>query len=123
MNGESILGSIVLTLCGFGCGGLFTAIASWAERRKDPMHFWSGSVVDPKTITDIPAYNKANARMWKRYAAPYWLTGWCGLAGFLNYEVTAWVGILLTGVASTVGIVWLIWSYKRIEKQYKVQNS
>ena len=122
MDGEAILGSIVLILCGFGCGGLFTAIASWAEHRKDPMHFWSGSVVEPKTITDIPAYNKANARMWKRYAAPYWMTGWCGFVGFLNFKVAALAGCLLIGIASTVGIVWLILAYKRIEKQYKVQN-
>lgn len=123
MDAESILGSIVLILCGFGCGALFCWMGSWAENRKDPMHFWTGSVVDPKTITDIPAYNKANARMWRRYAVPYWLTGWCGFFGFLNYRITALVGCLLVGIASTVGIIWLIWAYKRIEKQYKVQSS
>ena len=123
MDGEAILGSIVLILCGFGCGGLFSWIGTWAETRKDPMPFWTGSVVDPKTILDIPAYNKANARMWRRYAAPYWLTGWCGFAGFLNYRLAALVGCLLVGLASTVGIIWLIWAYKGIEKQYKVQNS
>ena len=119
MPGDAILGSIVLILCGFGCGALFSWIGSWAESRKDPMPFWTGSVVDPKTITDIQAYNKANARMWKRYAAPYWMTGWCGFIGFLNYKVAALVGCLLIGLASTVGIVWLICSYKKIEKQYK----
>ena len=122
MDSEAILGSVVLILCGFGCGGLFSWIGSWANGRKDPMPFWSGSVVDPKTITDIPAYNQAIAHMWKQYAMPYWLTGWCGFAGFLNYKITALVGILLLGLASTVGILWLIWAYKRIEKQYKVQN-
>ena len=121
MDGEMILGSIVLILCGFGCGGLFSWIGSWAEKRKDPMNFWTGSVVDPKTIRDIPAYNKANARMWKRYAAPYWMTGWCGFACFVSYPIATAVGILLIGLASTVGILWLICTYKRIEKQYKVQ--
>lgn len=121
MNAETILGAIVLILCGFGCGALFSWIGSWAERRKDPMHFWSGSAVDPKTITDIPAYNMANARMWKRYAVPYWVTGWCGFGCFLNYPVASAVGILSVGLASTIGIVWLIFAYKRIEKQYKVQ--
>jgi len=123
MDGESILGSIVLILCGFGCGGLFSWIGSWAESRKDPMHFWTGSVVDPKTITNIPAYNKANARMWRRYAAPYWLTGICGFISFLDARISILVGCWLIGLASTVGIIWLIWAYKRIEKQYKVQNS
>ena len=123
MDGEVVLGSIVLILCGFGCGGLFAWIASWAERRKDPAHFWTGSVVDSKTITDIPAYNKANARMWRRYAVPYWLTGWCGVISFVCYDLAVPAGCLLVGLASTVGIIWLIWAYKRIEKQYKVQNS
>ena len=122
MVGEQILGAIVLILCGFGCGSLFSWIGSWADKRKDPMHFWTGSVVDPGTITDISVYNKANARMWKRYAAPYWVTGWCGFGCFLNYPMAVAVGILLIGSASTVGIIWLICAYKRIEKQYKVQN-
>lgn len=123
MSADVILESIVLIFCGFGCGALFSWIASRAERRKDPMPFWTGSVVDPKTITDIQAYNKANAQMWKRYAAPYWLTGWCGFAGFLNYKVAAFVGCLLIGLASSIGIVWLICAYKRIEKQYKHNNT
>ena len=123
MDGESILGAIVLIFCGFGCGALFSWIGSWAESRKDPMHFWTGSVVDPKTITNIPAYNKANARMWRRYAAPYWLTGICGVISFLDARIFILVGCWLIGLASTVGIIWLIWAYKRIEKQYKVQNS
>ena len=122
MEGEAILGAVVLILCGFGCGALFSWIGSWAESRKDPMHFWTGSVVDPKTIRDIPAYNTANARMWKRYAAPYWMTGWCGFASFLIYKPAVLIGVFLIGTASTVGIVWLIWTYKQIEKQYKIQN-
>lgn len=122
MDGEKVLSAIVLIFCGFGCGALFSWIGSWAESRKDPMHFWTGSVVDPKTIRDIPAYNKANARMWRRYAAPYWLTGWCGFACFLNYKLAVAMGVFLIGTASTIGIVWLIWTYKRIEKQYKIQK-
>ena len=123
MNGETILGSIVLILCGFGCGALFSWIGSWAEKRKDPMPFWTGSVVDPKTITDIQAYNQANTRMWKQYAVPYWLTGICGFASFLEARISIAVGCWSLGLASTVGILWLIYAYKKIERQYKVQNS
>lgn len=121
-DAEAILGSVVLILCGFGCGAMFSCISSWAKGRKDPMPFWSGSVIAPETITDIPAYNKAIARMWRRYAVPYWMTGAFGFVGFLNYNLAAMVGCLLIGLASTIGIVWLILAYKRIEKQYKVEN-
>ena len=119
MDGEGIFEAIVLMLCGFGCGALFSWIGSWAKTRKDPMPFWTGSVVDPKTITDIQAYNLANARMWKQYALPYWLTGICGFTSFLDARISIVVGCWSVGLASTVGIVWLICSYKKIEKQYK----
>ena len=119
MDGEVILEAIVLMLCGFGCGALFSWIGYWAKTRKDPMPFWTGSVVDPKTITDIQAYNLANARMWNQYALPYWLAGICGFTSFLDACISIVVGCWSLGLASTVGIVWLISSYKKIEKQYK----
>ena len=122
MDGESILGAIVLIFCGFGCGALFSWIGSWAKSRKDPMPFWTGSVVDPKTITDVQAYNQAIARMWKLYAVPFWLTGICGLLCFLETRISIVVGCWSVGLASTVGIVWLICAYKKIERQYKLQN-
>ena len=121
MDGEAILGAIVLILCGFGCGSLFFSIGLWAEKRKDPISFWTGTVVDPKNITDISAYNKANARMWKQYAMPFWIAGLCGFASFINDRFAALIGCVSIGLASSVGIVWLICAYKRIEKQYKVQ--
>ena len=120
MNGEQILGAIVMIFCGFGCGGLFYWIGTLASSRKDPMHFWSGSTVDPKTISDIPAYNRANARMWKRYSVPYWVSGVFGILIFLDARFLPW-SMIPIGLACTVGIWWLIHTYRKIEKQYKMQ--
>ena len=120
MNGEQILGAIVMLFCGFGCGGLFYWIGSWAASRKDPMHFWTGSTVDSKTITDIPAYNGANARMWKQYSIPYWISGILGILAFWDGRLACWATVPI-GLACTVGILWLIYSYRKIEKQYKIQ--
>ena len=121
MNGEEILGSIMMIFCGFGCGALFSWIGGWAASRKDPMHFWTGSTVDPNAITDIPAYNQANSRMWKQYAWLYWLAGICGVLSFLDIRFSVLAGIVIS-LACTVGIWWLIHTYKKIEKRYKVQN-
>lgn len=119
MEGPQILSAIVMIFSGFGLGGLFHWMGVWASNRKDPMHFWSGSTVDPKTISNIPAYNQANASMWKCYAVPYWLTGICGILCFWKIWFSVAAGIFIT-LACTVGIWWLIYTYRKIEKQYKV---
>lgn len=120
MSGEEIFSAIIMLLCGFGCGALFYWIGAWASGRKDPMHFWSGSTVDPKTITDISAYNQANARMWKQYSIPYWISGVMGILTFWDVRLLAF-SMVPIGLAGTVGIWWLIHTYRKIEKQYKRQ--
>lgn len=120
MTGEEIFSGIIMILCGFGCGALFWWIGAWSAGRKDPMHFWTGSTVDPKTISDIPAYNQANARMWKQYSIPYWISGVIGILVFLDVRLLP-LAVIFIGLACTVGILWLIRTYKRIEKQYKIQ--
>ena len=113
MDGEAIFGMIIMSMCSFGCAGTFFGIGAFAVKRKDPVHFWTGSSVDPKTISDIPAYNRANAKLWKRYSVPYWLSGMFALFGLPVVS-----GILLF-LACTIGIWWLVSSYNRILKRYK----
>ena len=57
-------GKIIMWIVCFGCGALFVGIGVFAWRRKEPMWFYSGTEVDPASITDVPAYNRANAVMW-----------------------------------------------------------
>ena len=71
MNGESIFGSIIMLMCSLFCSCAFLGISLWARKRKDPMHFYSGVAVDPKTVSDIPAYNLKNARMWLVFSVPF----------------------------------------------------
>ena len=68
----------------------FTGIGVYAMRRKKPMWFYSGSEVKPWQIRDIPAYNRANGKMWKQFSVPFWMCGvlaigslwadWCSAA-------------------------------------------
>ena len=120
MEGEQILSVIIMCGCGFGMGALFYWMGHWAQNRKDPMHFCSGSTVDPKTISDIPAYNHANARMWKIYSIPYWLTAVFGLLTIVDSRFSA-VSSILIFLACTVGIGWLVWKYNRICRQYMIR--
>ncbi len=120
MYGENILGAIVVMFCGFGCGGLFYWIGVWSSKRRDPMGFWTGITVDTKRISDIIAYNQANARMWKQYSIPYWISGAAGILIFWDVRILV-LSVILIGLACTVGLWWLIHTYRKIEKQYKIQ--
>lgn len=114
MSGEDIFEIIILVATAWGCAGVFLGIGIWAMKRKDPMHFWSGTTVDPKNITDVPAYNRANGRMWMEFSIPFWI---CGLLGLWGDRFTVAYTVLLC-VGSIGGIFWLLWHYHRICKQY-----
>ena len=77
MDKSDIAGLVILIVCCWGSGAVFYGIGRWAAGRKTPMHFWAGSEVDPKTVSDIPAYNRENGRMWKQYSLSFFLAGGC----------------------------------------------
>ena len=122
MNAGKILGAIVMALCGFGCGALFFGIGVWATKRKDPMHFYSGTTVDPKTISNVPAYNRANGKMWKQFSVPFWMCGvlaigslwadWCAV----GYTILIFVGSIAGGVG-------LVLRYNKIRQKYAVAKA
>lgn len=105
------MGLIIMVVCCWGSAGLFCGIGLWAEHCKKPIHFWSGTKIDPETVTDIPAYNHANAVMWELYSIPYWLAGVCSFYS----ELCAGILIML---ASVPGLAYLFWQYGRIEKEF-----
>ena len=105
-------GTIIGCIISLGCAALFYGIGIYASKKKEPMWFWSGTEVDPSTITDIPAYNLENARLWKLYSLWYWAAG---LGMFINTLAAFY--ILMAG--GTIGIVLLILRYRRIEKKYR----
>ena len=114
MDGERIGGIIIMVFCCLLCGGIFSGMSLWAKNRKDPMHFYSGTTVDPKMISDVPAYNQANARMWKIYSIPYWVSG---IVSFFHLGAAA----VIMSVACFPGFLWLIFRYKKICKEYMIR--
>ena len=120
MDSASVFGTIIMVLSNLICAGSFYGIGLWAARRKDPMHFYSGTKVDPRTISDIFAYNRDNARMWKQFSVPFFLAAACSVAGLWERRL-AILGIILLVAGSTAGIGWLLVRYNRILKKYQVR--
>ena len=120
MDGESIFGAIIMVLSNLICAGSFYGIGIWASKRKEPMHFYSGTKVDPRTISDIPAYNRENAAMWKLFSIPFFLAAACAVAGLWEKRL-AILGIIILVASSTAGIGWLLVRYNRILRKYQVR--
>ena len=114
MDGEKILGIIVMVFCSLMCGGIFSGLGVWAKKSKKPVHFYSGTTVDPKTVSDIPAYNLENSRMWMLYSVPFWVSG---IVPFFNLAVAA---IMMTA-ACFPGALWLVLRYNRIARKYIIR--
>ena len=117
VNGADIFGVIIMALCGFGCGALFFGMGVWAARSGKPVHFWSGSKVDPKAITNVAAYNRENARMWKQFSVSFWMCGILAIASLWAQWCAAAYTILIF-VGSIGGGIWLVLRYQRIFRKY-----
>ncbi len=90
----------------------FTGIGIFALKSKKPMIFWSGSEVKEREISDIHAYNKANAIMWFSYSAVFWVSLVLGI-----FKVSVAGFVLAVGVLG--GLPLLVIAYSRIYKKYK----
>ena len=114
MDGERILGIIVMVFCCLLCGGIFSGLSVWAKKSTKPVHFYTGTTVDPKTVSDIRAYNLENSKMWMIYSVPFWVSG---IVSFFHMGAAA---IIMT-VACFPGFLWLVFRYKRISQKYIIR--
>ena len=107
-------GIIIWCITMFGCAFLFFGMGIYAEKREKPMHFWSGTKVDPTKISDVKAYNRENARMWKIYSLWYFASG-------ITCFWSVGIAIAILVASCTVGMVLLVSTYNKIEKKYRVK--
>lgn len=96
------------------CSIVFTSIGVYSLKRKTPMHFWSGTTVDPKSISDVTAYNKANGIMWITYGLLY------TILGIIHYFTDNSFIFFTLVFLPTGGIIFLVLSYNAIYKKYKI---
>lgn len=112
MNGDIIL-SLILCLC----GGLCIGLGIYALNKKSPMHFFAnGPEVKVEEISDIKAYNKANAIMWISYGMVFII------AGITEILFEGHISIIITVLACFPGFIILIFVYLIIRKKYEVKN-
>jgi len=97
-----------------GTATLFLFIGIYAARRKKPMWFWAGSQVSEDSVTDVRAYNRENGRMWMLYSLWYYLAGFSALWNFT-------VAVILLFAGCAVGTAFLVGTFLKIEKKYKVR--
>lgn len=97
------------------CAAGFLAFGLFARHHKKPVWFWSGSTVDPASISDIPAYNRANSRMWIAFSLPFWA------GGLLSFWKMIPAAVVVTA-ACLIGIPALIIVYQRILRKYKITD-
>ncbi len=90
---------------------IFIGLGIYSLKRKTPMHFWAGSTVSNKEISDIKAYNKANGIMWICY----------GLSFLLIPTLEESIGGVTLVLFGPIIIVALILTYKIIYNKYKVK--
>ena len=109
---DGVAGAIIWYVTMFGCAVLFFLIGVYAGRMEKPMWFWSGSKVDAATITDVRAYNRENASMWKWYSAWYWIAG-------LAWVWSKAAALIVLVLGCSVGILVLVRTYQKIEKKYE----
>ena len=114
MGGERIFGIIIMVMCNVVCAGTFVGLGIYAKKRKTPMNFYSGTTVDPRTISDIPAYNQANSRMWIIYSIPFWVAA---VVSFFHVGA----GAIIMSLSCMPGFLFLIFRYKRICNQYMIR--
>ncbi|MBU3811947.1 MAG: hypothetical protein H9893_09890 [Candidatus Niameybacter stercoravium] len=109
--GESI---VILVIC-LICAVIFLGIGLYALKTKTPIHFWAGTVVKSEEITDIKAYNRANAIMWLVYGSLYIVAG---ILGFWSITLAS----ILIGLSCLPGLIILILVNRRIEKKYGIKG-
>ena len=120
MDGEEILGLIVMLSCSFGCGALFFSLGIRASKSEKSFGFWTWQEVKIESVRDVCAYNRENGIMWKLYSMPYFISCVLYIAG-IWVPFCQMLSFILLIAASTLGIGWLIWRYRGIYDKYTVK--
>ena len=106
------MGNIAFLIIMIPVSLLFTCLGIYAWRKKDPMWFFAGISVSAEEITDVPAYNKANGKLWIAYSFIFWISAICGF-------FKAGVGGIILIVGCPIATIALPLIYNKIYNKYK----
>lgn len=105
-------GKIINFIITLGCAILMYSIGVYAQKKEDPMWFYSGVEVKPSEITNIAQYNKENAKMWKQYSMWFFIST---IFALFNSMVSS----ILLVLGCIPGCFLLIWKYTKIYEKYR----
>jgi hypothetical protein len=83
---------------------LLTGVGIFAWRREKPMWFWAGTEIKEEDISDVPAYNRANAVMWVSYSLVFWAAAIVAM-----HSVAAAGVIVIAGAVGGAIAMMLVW--------------
>lgn len=106
-------GKIIWWIIMFGCALLFYGIGVYAMKSERPMHFYSGTEIDPSSIRDIKQYNKENGKMWKCYSLWY-------VASAIAEIWYPWIAFAILMLSCSIGLLILLFKYHKILNKYSV---
>ena len=114
-----MIGIVMGTVMILGCGIGLWSFGNWIMKQKlRPIGFWAnGKPMDDNHISDISCYNRAYGRLMKIFSVPAICAG-CLLFLSFWWDKLAFISLLVLFLWGSVGIIWLILSYKKLENQY-----
>lgn len=89
----------------------FELIAKYGKDSKEPISFWSGDTSLKNKVTDVPAYNREMAALYKKYAVSMFVAA----AGCVVHSLVG-LGIFLVDI--TLGLFLVYRAYKKILSKY-----
>ena len=102
-----MLGQILCFFFTSICGVPFLLIPKFFVDLNTPISFWSGDHSLKDKVRDVPRYNAAMTKLYRRYAYAFFAAG----LGFLVMPI---VGIVLICLSCTIGIVLVYLEYRKI---------
>lgn len=105
-------GKIIFAAACFVTALTFIEVGIYAFLTRKPMNFWTWQKVDPKKISDIKKYNRANGIMWICAGIP--LLVFAALSFCMDIFP---LGIALA-VYLMLALLTLIFTYRMIEKKF-----
>lgn len=103
-------GKIIGALCCMLCAMPFLVLGG-LKNHPEPLSFWSGDDSLKKRVKNVPEYNRAMSRMYRRYGV-----AWCVTAVLMAVlPVAGLVGMVL---CCTLGVLLLYRGYKKALAQF-----
>ncbi len=103
--------NIVYLIIMWGGAAVFLIIGACAMKKKKPMWISIGPNTAKGKIKDIPAYNKAQGKMWCLLSIPLWISG------IITFFFPA-AAIVIFAVFCLVEIGGVVWWQSKIEEKY-----